>query len=527
MSHVIGDHRAGLWRRLIGHVPAVLVVLMLAGLGYCGHRWEWKVPKLSALTGSGVKEADDWCEEHGVPESQCVECRPELLPRAKDFGWCKEHGVADCPLCHPEVVQSKAAPVLTAADRERAARAASLAPGPENNPICKNYRRRIQFASLEAVKKAGVEVALVQRRPVRESLSATGEITYDQTRLASLASRLPGAAWRVEKNVGDRVRAGDVLALIDAAEVGRAKAEFIRALAEEDLRRKFAGRLEPASAQGAVPQRRLEEAQAEFVESQARLLGAQQALANLGLPVNVEELRGLPVERVARRLRFAGLPGPVVERLGTSETTSNLLPLTAPLDGVVVTRQVVTGEVVDAQRVLFQVADTSRMWLRLNVPADEVRKLSPGLVVRFLPDGAPGEVQGKLAWISTATDPQTRMVAVRAEVSNPHGELRNETFGTGQVVLREEPAAIAVPNEAVHWEGCCHVVFVRDKGYFERKTSPKVFHVRPVRLGTRTERFTEILAGVLPGEVVAAAGSDVLRAELLKNNLGEGCCDGK
>jgi cobalt-zinc-cadmium efflux system membrane fusion protein len=68
---------------------------------------------------------------------------------------------------------------------------------------------------------------------------------------------------------------------------------------------------------------------------------------------------------------------------------------------------------------------------------------------------------------------------------------------------------------------------VRDKRYFD-KDSPKVFHVRTVRVGGESEKFnekfTEILAGVLPGEVVATKGSDVLRAELSKNNLGEGCC---
>ena len=70
-------------------------------------------------------------------------------------------------------------------------------------------------------------------------------------------------------------------------------------------------------------------------------------------------------------------------------------------------------------------------------------------------------------------------------------------------------------------------MFVRDKGFFDSKTSPKVFHVRTVRLGTKTEKYTEVLSGVLPGEVVAAKGSDVLRAEMLKNNLGEGCTCGK
>ena len=136
-------------------------------------------------------------------------------------------------------------------------------------------------------------------------------------------------------------------------------------------------------------------------------------------------------------------------------------------------------------------------------------------------------MSGKLVWISTTADQQTRMVTVRAELPNPQGQLRNETFGAGRIILREEQEAIVVPNEAVHWEGCCHVVFVRDKGYFDSTDSPKVFHVRTVRLGAKNEKFTEIIAGVLPGEVVATKGSDVLRAELLKNNLGEGCCCGK
>jgi membrane fusion protein, heavy metal efflux system len=112
-------------------------------------------------------------------------------------------------------------------------------------------------------------------------------------------------------------------------------------------------------------------------------------------------------------------------------------------------------------------------------------------------------------------------------LSNPNGQLRNETFGTGRIILREEQEAIVVPNEAIHWEGCCHIVFVRDKGYFSSKDSPKVFHIRTVRLGAKTDKNTEIIAGVLPGEVVATKGSDMLRAELLKNNLGEGCTCGK
>lgn len=516
--------RLRLFSRLGHYLPTLMVMGLLAGLGAYGHHSGWKLPKFSALAGNGVAAHDDWCEEHGVPESQCVECHHDLLPRGKDYGWCKEHGVANCPLCHPEIAQLKQTPVVAEADRRRAAQALALAIRPENNAVCKNYRRRIQFASLEAVEKAGIDVALVDRQPMIESISANGQITYDQTRFANLSSRLPGSVWHVEKNVGDRVQAGEVLALVDAAEVGRAKTELIQALTQEELQRKIVSRLDSLSTEGVVAGRQAQAAQAEYAQARARLLSAQQTLANLGLPVNVEQLRAMPEEKMVQYLRSLGLPESLVQHRSLDETTTNLLPLKAPMDGIIVARQVVAGEVVDASRVLFQLADTSRMWLTLNVSVEDAGKLVLGQPVHFRLGGSQKEVSGNLVWISTTADQQTRMVTVRAELPNPNGQLRNETFGAGKIVLREEQEAVVVPNEAIHWEGCCHVVFVRDKGYFDSGGSPKVFHIRTVRLGAKTEKFTEIVAGVLPSEIVATKGSDVLRAELLKNSLGEGCC---
>jgi membrane fusion protein, heavy metal efflux system len=507
------------------HIPTLTVMAVLIGLGIYGHRSDWKLPKFSVLTGAASTEREDWCEEHGVPESQCVECHPDLLPRSKDYGWCKEHGVHDCPFCHPEIAQLKQPPNATESDHGRAARALASAPREENNAVCRNYQRRIQFASLDAVKKAGVDVGLVERQPITESVLANGQITYDQTRFASLSSRLPGTVWHVEKNVGDQVRAGEILALVDAAEVGRAKTELMQALAHEQFQQNALKRLE--SVKDIVPGGKIQEAQTEGVQARARLLSAGQALANFGLPVNIEHLRGMTDEHLIRHLQSLGLPEKLLRHLDSEETTANLLPIKTPLDGTIVARQVVAGEVVDASRVLFQLADTTRMWLTFSVPLEDAGKLVLGQAVLFRPDGIHREVSGKLVWISTAADSRTRMVAVRAELPNPNGSLRNETFGAGRIVLREEQEAIVVPNEAIHWEGCCHVVFVRDKGYFNKKDSPKVFHIRTVRLGAKTEKFTEIIAGVLPGEVVASKGSDVLRAELLKNNLGEGCTCGK
>ncbi len=418
--------------------------------------------------------------------------------------------------------------MVTDADRQRAARALAAAPRPENNPVCKNYRRRIQFASLEAVKKAGVDVGLVDRQPIVESVAANGQITYDQTRFASLSSRLPGTVWHVEKNVGDRVRAGEVLALVDAAEVGRAKTELIQALAQEELQRKVVNRLDGSRRKAIVPGRQAQTAQTEYVQARARLLSAQQALANLGLPVNVEQLRATarredgrasPVARPSRE-HICSIVGP-------DETTANLLPLKAPMDGIIVARQVVAGEVVDASRVLFQVADTSRMWLTLNVSVEDAGKLALGQPVRFRPDGNHDEVSGKLVWISTTADQQTRMVTARAELPNPNGQLRNETFGAGRIILREEQEAIVVPNEAIHWEGCCHVVFVRDKGYFDSRRVPRSSTSARCGWGPRTASSRRSSPACCPAKSWRPRAATCCERNCLKNNLGEGCCCGK
>ena len=104
---------------------------------------------------------------------------------------------------------------------------------------------------------------------------------------------------------------------------------------------------------------------------------------------------------------------------------------------------------------------------------------------------------------------------------DPPSALPAHTFGKAQIIVREEPNAIVVPSESIHWEGDCNVVFVRDKNWF-KEGSPKVFHIRTIRPGVTNGQFTEVIAGLLPGEVVASTKSTVLRAEMLKNSLGAG-----
>lgn len=511
-------------------LPTVAVVATLAGLAVWGHSTDWTIPKFSALLGKQAAEEADWCEEHNVPESECIECDKSLAPAKKDYGWCKVHGVAQCPLEHPDVAQVNSPPDVSSDDLERAGRALALRPRAENNSLCKLHTRRIQFASAESVEKAGIDIAVVRRHPVIEAVVANGEVIYDETHAAHLASRVAGTVWRTEKQVGDHVRKGDVLALIDAAEVGKAKAELLQSISQVRLKSINLDRLKPLAADGSVPGRQFREAEAALQEAHIRLRGAQQSLVNLGFSVRAEQFADLSTDQIADRIQFLGLPSDTVTGFDSDSTSSNLFPLRAPLEGVVVARNVVAGEVVDTASTIFSVADVRRMWLMLNVRQDDAKYLSLGQTVLFRPSdsGNEADIEGALAWISTEADDQTRTVKVRVDLPNADGRLRANTFGSGRIILREEPRAIVVPREAVHWDGDCNVVFVRDKNFLH-KGAPKFFHVRKVRLGVPQGDKIEIIAGLVPGEVIAGKNSVVLEAQLLKNELGAGCgcCEGQ
>src|SRR5262249_7772381 len=86
-------------------LPAMLLLVALGGVAYFGPRTGWTLPRFSALIGKAPEEKDDWCDAHAVPESECVECNPTLLPRDDEFTWCNLHGIPVCPLDHPEAAQ--------------------------------------------------------------------------------------------------------------------------------------------------------------------------------------------------------------------------------------------------------------------------------------------------------------------------------------------------------------------------------------------------------------------------------------
>jgi cobalt-zinc-cadmium efflux system membrane fusion protein len=440
--------------RASSQAPTALVLAALAGLACWGYAQNWKAPKLAALWGP---------PDEGEKKERTA--KGEEAPTSDDSG----------------------------------AGAGQLPP--------------VKLDSPGAAEKAGIHCKPAEERAMDRCVTANGVLAFNEHRHVRLSTRAFGTAWSVEKHEGDPVKKGDVLGIVAAGEVGKAKAELLQALVQFGVKSKNLERVRAAA--DSMPDREIRAAEAAVREARATLLGAHQALLNLGLPIRLEDLTGLSDEQVVRKLRLLGLPREVIDRVDPATLTANLLPLTSPLDGLVIDHVMAVGEVLDPVRTQHQfiVADVSTLWLMLDVRLEDVGHLALGQEVTFHSDATGQTATGKLAWISAEVDPKTRTVRARADIANPDGRLRPATFGTAQVLVGRKPRAVAVPDGAVQFDGRrnvqAHLVFVRVSG--------DVFQPRVVRRGVQAGGFTEIVSGVRPGENVVTEGSHVLKSEMLKH----------
>ncbi|KAA0222735.1 MAG: efflux RND transporter periplasmic adaptor subunit [Planctomycetota bacterium] len=460
-----------------------------------------------------------WCGGHGVPESVCTRCDDSLIDAFKQAGdWCREHDLPEsqCVKCHPgaaarwEAFRTGSADARTPttpvvgesagqpADRSGNAVVASAMPRSQRDfsVTCAKAETVIRFDNTRIARDAGLEYTPARTMRLTRTLTRNAEIDYDANRYARLSSRTAGIIVEVRKDLGAPAASGEVLVIVDSAELGASKARLLQAVERHRLAEGDFEREQELAAQKINAARDLYEAESRLAEARIEVTQARQALRNLGMT-------DLQVDDVLRK----------------SEMSSHL-ELVAPFEGVLVERSAVIGERVEAGQSILSLADTRRMWARVSLPPDDLRVVKVGLSAVVTVDALRGEsFPGRVAWIDTRLDPKTRTVQARIELDNREGLLLALMFGEAQIATRVEEACTMVPREAVQWDGCCNLVFVRMEG------EESVFRPRKVRLGHPVEDQYEVLAGLEPGEQVVTKGSFLLKTEILKDSIGAGCCD--
>ena len=367
---------------------------------------------------------------------------------------------------------------------------------PESAEKTKDASNLVEM-SVSAQKHIGMVVAPAEVSQLNEYLRTTGTVQPIDSRVGVVAPLARGRIVEVRAKVGDRVQAGQTLAVFDNVEAG------------ELLAQERAGQAD------------LERLKAELIPA-ARQMERSRRLADIGAGSEKEfessraEKEGIDASIRSQQALIEGLRQRL-HRFGISEYNprSNYLnSLQAPFGGVVTKAQVSPGDTVETGKEVFTVADLQRIWVQAEVYEKDLGRLSVGQSAYITVDTYPNHpFEGKVAYISDVLDPQTRTARVRCEVANPQMQLKTDMFANVELPTKLTKQALAVPAAALQQVEGKNVVFVRrSEGTFEK---------REVEKGVTVKDQVEIVSGLKPGELVVTQGAFHLKSILAGGELGE------
>lgn len=342
----------------------------------------------------------------------------------------------------------------------------------------------------EAIAEHGLELTVAGPGELEITTELPGEVQVNGDRMAHVAPQVGGVVREVRVSLGDAVREGELLAVLESRELAEAHATFLAARERVSL----------AEATFAREERLFKEK----VSAQQDFLDAQNALAEARIEQRAAE----------QQLRALGLDRDDLKRAEQDpEAALTQHRITAPFDGVVIDRHLTLGETVEAGRAVFTVADLSTVWIDLQVYQKDLGAVRGGQEVRLVTNHGT-EAHEVVTFVQPLVGEATRTALARIVASNSAGIWHPGCFVTAHVTTAREQVAILVPRSAlIRLEDGDSVVFVQDEHGLEPQ---------PVELGRGNRDFVEVTGGLNLGTRYVARGAFSLKAELGKGSFGHG-----
>ena len=360
---------------------------------------------------------------------------------------------------------------------------AAMVPTPETPATSAARPLELAAASRE---KNPVKVASAELARIAGDIQVVGTVAFHEDHYALVGPLVAGRISRLAAGVGDQIRRGQILAEVESAEVGQARADLVAAKARYSAADANLHRETELADKRISSERERELAHAQWVTEQAGVRAA------------------------TMRLRAIGLSAADIDSLERGDLAGRV-PIRAPIGGTVIERKVTLGQAVERATDAFKLADTSRVWVTLDLYEKDLFRVHVGQDVEIWTESRPGEsFRGKVAFIVPEIDQATRTAKVRLEFANPKGHLEAGQLVTARIVAddrRETAEVLAVPRSAVEQIEGKTVVFVQTADGFER---------RNVLTGTSGGAQIEIRQGLALGERVAIEGAFLLKSELLR-----------
>lgn len=334
----------------------------------------------------------------------------------------------------------------------------------------------------EAVQQAKIETAPVVLGPLDNRALFTGELVFNEERLAKIRSRVPGRVVQIVADYGHMVKPGDVLAIIDSVELSQAQMGSRQAAAKFTAAQKAYDRARLLYEGKAI-------SRAELQERQARL-----------------EVERADLDYAQNRLRLLGAGG--AASLPKGSRSGAIFALRSPIAGRVVDRKVTPGLVVKEDEELFTVADTSALWCFVQIPEKDLPLVNAGSQATITVSSLSGEeFPGRVDFVADMVDKATRTVRARVRVDNPDSRLKAGMFANIAVRVGQR-TVLSIPETAVLAANGELFVFV--------EMAPRTYQKHLIKTGVKGGGRVEVLEGLDADEPVVVQGGFTLKSELEK-----------
>jgi cobalt-zinc-cadmium efflux system membrane fusion protein len=332
-----------------------------------------------------------------------------------------------------------------------------------------------------------LKIVAVGHAELRDSLRVPARVDLDQHRLARIGATVAGRIVETKAWIGQSVRKGETLAILNSTELGMAQAAYLKAASQVSLRKLAVSRA-----------RRLLDAE---------VIASAELLEREGMLHEAE----VDLHAATDQLRVMGMNEADLGRLAGDKTIHSFTPIVASLSGVVIERNVTVGQVVQPADALFTVADLSHVWLVAELPEQQAHWARLGdEAYADIPALHDENLSGKLIYVADMVNPQTRTVTVRMDMPNPLRILKPQMLAT--LLIRKQGANyLVLPDSAVIRDDNKDHVFVQ--------TAPATFDLRPVHLGEDEGGMRPVINGLKPGERVVTEGGFHLNNERLRKEL--------
>jgi cobalt-zinc-cadmium efflux system membrane fusion protein len=362
----------------------------------------------------------------------------------------------------------------------------------DNLELSSQSRKGAQNFTPSPSEWATLTIEPVNEKAFRAEHVTEGKVAVDEDRSTPVFSPYAGRVTKLLAKPGDNVKQGQPLFVIEAADTVQGQNDFITAVTSLNKAKSALGLAEIQDKRAkdlfegkAIPLKDFQQAEATYVQAQNDMRSAQTAL-----------------EAANNKLRILGFTDAAIADFQNKGAIDREITINSPITGTVVQRKVGPGQYVNsgASDPVFVIGDLSTVWLTAFVRESDAALVSVGEEISVNVLALPGHpLKAKIDYVSAAIDPTTRRLLVRATIDNKDGMLKPEMFANVTVYSGGDHPAVAVPRQALIYEGDQVRVWVA--------RPDKSIELRKIKTGLVNGDLVAVEGNLAAGEQIVTKGS--------------------